>query len=824
MEEGAIVEEGEAGERLQQQHQLKVEKSAYEQLQQTRSSIEEIVAHMLSMKKKKQPNTNTNTSLPDLVTQMFIHFVVLRQTNRSILLEEDRIKAETERAKAPVDFTTLQLHNLMYEKNHYVKAIKACRDFRSKYPDIELVPEEEYFRDAPEDIKGTGTTMSNDCAHKLMLKRLNYELFQRKELCKHHEKLEQRKKSLLETIANRKKFLSSLPSHLKSLKKASLPVQNQLGVLHTKKLKQHQLAELLPPPLYVVYSQLMAQKEAFGEGIDLEIAGSVKEAQAFARQQSVKDTGVPTNTETSKVEDDAPDDDDDGQRRRKRPKKVPSKENPEQGGGIYHSHPLKIVLHIYDDEILDPTSLKLITLKFEYLFKFNVVCVGTEGSRGGPESNILCNLFPDDTGLELPHQSAKVLVGNELVFDEKKASRPYKWAQHLAGIDFLPEVSPVLTGRETPSSEASKSAAVISGLSLYRQQNRVETVVQRIRSRQKSQLALAEQLDILMMLRWPSLTCESVPWASHNPFCHLDEWSPVGSSLNQVLPLPVTDTEQVQDPLGVDVDGRVGASKEESESAREDGELPSLVPAAAVVNDALLSPSKGSNIEHSRQLALISKSMTPQISKAKSLSFRKHDEELEIMLDVESDLDEPAPIEGEGETAAAACYECVENSWVDYGVREFCLLLSRKMDDRERNVKLNAKIKISMEYPLRPPLFTVSLGTASHGESYSDVDDSNFYNELRAMEAEVNLHILKRVPEDQENYILAHQVRCLAMLFDFYMDDLSSFSESRKHSSVVDVGLCKPVSGMLLARSFRGRDHRKMLSWKDVKCTPGYPY
>lgn len=92
------------------------------------------------------------------------------------MLDEDRVKAETERAKAPVDFTTLQLHNLMYEKNHYVKAIKACKDFKSKHPDIELVPEEEFFRDAPEEIKNT--VISTDTAQNLMLKRLNYELYQ----------------------------------------------------------------------------------------------------------------------------------------------------------------------------------------------------------------------------------------------------------------------------------------------------------------------------------------------------------------------------------------------------------------------------------------------------------------------------------------------------------------------------------------------------------------------------------------------------------------------------------------------------------------------
>ena len=116
-------------------------------------------------------------------------------------------------------------------------------------------------------------------------------LYQRKELCKLHGKLEQQKKTLLETIARRKKFLSSLPSHLKSLKKASLPVQNQLGVEHTKKIKRHHSAEWLPQPLYVIYSQLLAQKEAFGESIDLEIIGSLKNAQALVHHQAHKDTG-----------------------------------------------------------------------------------------------------------------------------------------------------------------------------------------------------------------------------------------------------------------------------------------------------------------------------------------------------------------------------------------------------------------------------------------------------------------------------------------------------------------------------------------------------
>lgn len=100
------------------------------------------------------------------------------------------------------------------------------------------------------------------------------------------------------------------------------------------------------------------------------------------------------------MEDDAADEEDDGQRRRKRTRKIPTKESLDQAG----THPLKVVLHVFDDEASDPKSAKLVALKFEYLLKLNVVCVGIDGSRDGPENNILCNLFPDDAGLELPHQ------------------------------------------------------------------------------------------------------------------------------------------------------------------------------------------------------------------------------------------------------------------------------------------------------------------------------------------------------------------------------------------------------------------------------------
>ncbi|GAB4852176.1 THO complex subunit 5B, variant 2 [Ancistrocladus abbreviatus] len=512
MEDGGGAAEEEAAAPLAPPKQQKnMEKSPFDMLKESKTSVEEIVAKLLSTKKEKK----LKSELRELVTQMFLNFVSLRQANRSILIEEDRARAETECSKVPVELTTLHLHNLMYEKNHHAKAIHACKDFKSKYPDIELVSEEEFFGNAPEEIKGS--VISNDSSHNLMLRRLNYELFQRKELCKLRERLEEQKKSLLETIANQKKFLSSLPSQLKSLKKASLPVQQRLGVLHIKKQKQQYLAELLPPPLYIIYSLFISQKEAFGEKIDLEIIGRIKDAQASAHQQSNRDSGildghhsesiqrelkidamgccmlgVSTNQESFRMEDDVLDGEDDDKRRRKRPKKIPGNEGVDQAE-IYQAHPLKFVLHIFDDELGESKLVKLATLKFEYLLKLNVVCVGIEESGERPQHNILCNLFPDDTGLELPHQSAKLLLGEGMVFEEQRPLRPYKWAQHLAGIDILPEASPLLVGSETQNDEGARTA-LISGLSLYRQQNCIQMVVERVRTRVKTQLALALRL------------------------------------------------------------------------------------------------------------------------------------------------------------------------------------------------------------------------------------------------------------------------------------------------------------------------------------------
>ena len=118
-----------------------------------------------------------------------------------------------------------------------------------------------------------------------------------------------------------------------------------------------------------------------------------------------------------------------------------------------------------------------------------------------------------------------------------------------------------------------------------------------------------------------------------------------------------------------------------------------LLSVPSVTNDAKLTPLKGSSLNHSKQLALISKSILSPVSKGKLPSFKKHDDDSDFMLETDSDLDEPTETETEN-SISTQCYEIAEKSWVDYGIKEFILLLTRKMDTSGRDMKLEAKVSI----------------------------------------------------------------------------------------------------------------------------------
>lgn len=210
-------------------------------------------------------------------------------------------------------------------------------------------------------------------------------------------------------------------------------------------------------------------------------------------------------------------------------------------------------------------------------------------------------------------------------------------------------------------------------------------------------MAYREQLDSLAKFKLPLLADENVPWATYTPSCTLQHWSAAGPILNS----SVVASEQVVNYVGHDRDRRSVTPWEETESAREDGELPASLHAASLSEEPEKSiPDGFSELEHSRGLALITKSITPT-KKVKSQYFSKQDDDPELMLDSESDLEEQSCLGLDTEDASKA----VEEPWEDHANREFLLILSRK-DRSERIVKLEAKVILPSVFLLLSLLFS----------------------------------------------------------------------------------------------------------------------
>jgi THO complex subunit 5 len=288
-------------------------------------------------------------------------------------------------------------------------------------------------------------------------------------------------KTLKDGIKSRRKFLDGLGAQLKGLKRASLPLQTHLELPIALAERRSRAARTLPPPLYVLYTQLAAAKEAFAEDIEVSIEGSIADAEAFARRESAAREkaaaeGGGGGGEPERVSDSVPVsgsnkmedvDDEDGERKRKRARA--STGAGEDGDDLYATHPLSVAL------VVDSGSAKF---TFRHHVALRVVSCETHASL---EADLLVHLFPDDDGEDTPN-AANALRSRGFRWDAdgRRRERPFRWCQHLAGVDFLPAAPPTTAA----------AAAVHEGVATHQRQARVRNVLAAIRARMTSRAKL----------------------------------------------------------------------------------------------------------------------------------------------------------------------------------------------------------------------------------------------------------------------------------------------------------------------------------------------
>ena len=97
----------------------------------------------------------TKSDLLEKRTGASLLFVTLKKLNRLDKLRLKKARDQTHDAKQRVDTFHLELENLLYEVFHLRKEVDKCLEFKSKDEDIELVPVEEFYKEAPATISKT---------------------------------------------------------------------------------------------------------------------------------------------------------------------------------------------------------------------------------------------------------------------------------------------------------------------------------------------------------------------------------------------------------------------------------------------------------------------------------------------------------------------------------------------------------------------------------------------------------------------------------------------------------------------------------------------
>ncbi|KAI9629475.1 hypothetical protein KEM48_012944 [Puccinia striiformis f. sp. tritici PST-130] len=125
-----------------------------------------------------------------------------------------------------VDQIHLDLQNLVYERRHLEKEIKKCQEFESEYQNISIHSLEEYFERNPEDKREEPDAID---PHELMIKRLKFELSERKRFEAEKKELLQKKLKLSKENDEKKSKLDELEKQLDRFVVSAKEIQSKMA-------------------------------------------------------------------------------------------------------------------------------------------------------------------------------------------------------------------------------------------------------------------------------------------------------------------------------------------------------------------------------------------------------------------------------------------------------------------------------------------------------------------------------------------------------------------------------------------------------------------
>lgn len=311
--------------------------------------------------------------------------------------------------------------------------------------------------------------------HQLRLARLEWELTQRKQLSSLCDELSEGKKAVATSISTKQSRLDNLAPQLRSILDSSKPLQESLGLPLDKIHQEHQKAALLPTPLYVLYLKSTAYRDAYDPQLLVSVEGDEDEAKRINSHEGNNDSDSDQAEETPAEE--APV----HKKRHHRLSKEARME--EKKSRVLQRHPLTVQL------VLTIKNETKITLKFLYMTLLKIVTVESHlnADGAGPTGDMLMSesvlreLYPKDFGLESPNPANSYQLSRQNLgsFCSLAVGTPYKWAQRMAGLQFIGD-------------NVEKS-----GVDVKVAHDSVEEVLKEVKKRVKARLELCGEIRML---------------------------------------------------------------------------------------------------------------------------------------------------------------------------------------------------------------------------------------------------------------------------------------------------------------------------------------
>jgi len=439
----------------------------------TFGNFRKLLSDIHHLKTKGAPGTLTDGEITERKIQGSLMFVVLKKLNRLDKLRSKTIRDATAEARQKVDSFHLQLQNLLYESLHLQKEVTRCLEFKSKDEDIDLISVDDFYREAPKEVSKPDVTKKNP--HLQTLARLDWELEQRKRLARRYQMSQETKEKIAQDITTKQDHLDNLAPRLQSILQATRPLQEYLGMPIESEKAQYKMSHYLPSPLFILFVQTSAYRDACEPDLEVKICGEVEEAIALQNVIAERD------------DDSGDSDQEDGGGQKQRHRRSVSERDVSQK--ILHTFPLHVSV------IVPGKDGARLSLTFYYLPKLHVVTVVTKltplptGAVAGdllqPETLLSC-LLPGDDGKMSPNP-ANLYQLQKLGMEDVSAyagqvGRPYGWAQLMAGLEFLSATDdqPGPSGGVLPRTSARTSTSI----------SHMENIVSLIRHRLLARTAL----------------------------------------------------------------------------------------------------------------------------------------------------------------------------------------------------------------------------------------------------------------------------------------------------------------------------------------------